>query len=499
MSYRLNYGLFFVLGASLLLSFAFCPPFDLIGNDKEFFKYTGMAILKGQVPYRDFFDHKTPVIYFINAAGAFLGPWGLWLINTVCAGVITWLFYRLCLQYRLTYPWLLPLLFNLMIRNNLVSSGMHLTREYSTFFVMLFFCVMMGKYRYSYFLLGLLTALTFFTQQDQVLLLIPLLLYVFLEGKTDTPFIRFSRLSAGFLSITALIFLYFAYNRSLGCFWQDAFQFNFSYYIREKKSLWDHFRTIKRVLDNINFEVPFMTALVLGISSLFLQNKKKPLVIAAILALLLSMSSELLGGRYEGLALPMDFGFYFLPLSATVCILLFMVFAFAGNRILTDGNAQLPYALLLCAGLTYSDLQHFTNLRRRKDQPQANRAELLFLRHQKLTDYQLYIMLDEAYAYYYNELKILSPSPWLYQQFWLWYSNWDKDQRLIQGIGRDLLRHNTTYVLSDPKIVDEMRIPSNRDWWMAFLREYYEPVIVPGNQYTILWKRKGSPPSINDP
>src|SRR5262249_15700582 len=58
MTNKYYYGLFFLLGISLLLSLSFCPPFDLMLDDREVFKYAGMAILRGQVPYRDFFDHK---------------------------------------------------------------------------------------------------------------------------------------------------------------------------------------------------------------------------------------------------------------------------------------------------------------------------------------------------------------------------------------------------------------------------------------------------------
>lgn len=485
-----DYGLWFVLGMSLLLSLAFCPPFDAIISDKEFFRYTGMVILKGGVPYRDFFDHKTPLIYFINAAGLLLGSWGLWLISTAFALVISFLFYRLCQRYRLTYPWLLPFLFNLMVRNNMISLGIHFTREYSTFFVMLFFIALMGKSRHRYFLLGLFAALTFFTQQDQVLLLAPFVLCVLFEKDQPTPLSRCVWMGAGFLSVTAVIVLYFAVNRSLSYFWQDAYAFNFTWYIREKKSMGDHFRTIKRVLDRGNFELPFMIAVTLGIAALFLKNKRKDLVIAALLALILSMSSELMGGRLEGTDTPQDFPGYFIPLSASVCILLFMVFAFTGDVVITDKKAQLPYALLLCSSLIYSQLQHGTHLKRRKDEVEANTSELAYLRQLRLTDYQLYIVLDGAYGYYYNELKILAPSPWVYQQFWLWYANWDPGQHILQSIAQDLLRHKTNYILMSPQMLDSIRNPASGRWWMSFVREHYQPVAIPGKPYTMLWQLK---------
>ncbi len=343
------YTLLIVLGASLLLSLSFSPPFEVSIDDLELFRYAGTAILRGQVPYRDFFDHKPPMIYFINAAGVLLGPWGLWLISAAFAMLITYLLFRLCIRYRLAYPLLLPLVFNLMIRDNLISGGIHSTREYSTFFVMLFFCVLMGEYRYRHFLLGLLAALTFFTQQEQILLLLPFLLYTLFAEDRNTLIKSFVGLGTGFLTIALLLVLYFAIHHSLNYFWKDAYLFNFTVYIREKKSLGDHFRTIKHVLDAGNYEIPFMIALILGIATLFQQNKKRSLVIAAIIALILSMSAEFMGGRWAGTDKLQEYNTYFLPLSASVCILLFVVFAFTEGQSIYEqkSTAALCIAALL--------------------------------------------------------------------------------------------------------------------------------------------------------
>ncbi|MBS1664658.1 MAG: hypothetical protein JST68_26670 [Bacteroidetes bacterium] len=490
MSRQHYYSLFLLLGASLLLSMAFSPPFDLSVSDKEFFKYTGMAIMRGQVPYRDFFDHKPPLIYFINYAGYILGPWGLWLINTGLCLAVTFFFFRICTQFKLTFPWLLPLLFNLMIRDNMISVGANFTREYSTYFVMLFFITLMSKIRYRYFLLGLFTALTFFTQQDQVLLLVPFLLHAFLSKDTASYASRFIRMSAGFLSVTAPIIAYFALNHSLTYFWEDAYVFNFSIYIREKKTLAEHFKTIKRVLDGGNYEVPFMTAAALGLTALWTRHKQKALLLAALLSVILCMSSEWMGGRLEGTSESKDFVGYFLPLSATVCIVLFVVFAFTEEPWLLDRRLQLPYAALLIISLSYTALQHGANLPRRKDQSSLNRPELAYLKEQNLKDYQLYAFLDEDYALFYTTLKTLSPNRWAYQQFWLWYRTWDKDQKTLQSIADDLTRHHTTYLLMTPERITEMINPDCRTWWMNFVTSHYQPLAVPGGREGVLWKIK---------
>ena len=491
---RTNYSLLFVLGASLLLSLQFCPPFDRPSTDKEFFQYTGMAILKGQVPYRDFFDHKPPVFFFINSAGLILGngPWGLWLISTLFALLISFLLFRAARQYKLPYPWLLPLLFNLMIRDFLVIGTINLIRECSTFFVMLFFCAFLSRHRLRLFLLGFLTALVFFTQQEQVFQLIPFLLYALLVRERLHVSARFARMIAGFLPIPLLLLLYFAIHGSLRYFWEDVYVFNVKYYIQEYKSIGDHFRTCKRVLDEGNYELPFMIAVVLGITSLILPHRKKILLLTSLITLFLSLSAEWLGGRQKGTGVLQDPFTYFVPLSASVCIVLFIVFAFTEARFLTDRYAQLPYALLLCCSLVYTSLQHLTHLKRRADDPLLGGAEMNYLRQQPLKDYQLYVLFDQEYTFCYNEKKILAPSPWVYQHFWQWYANWDPGHHLLDSIAGDLLRHHTTYIIMPAEGLNKVIDDSNRRWWSSFMQEHYRPVPLPGSPVSILWRLKES-------
>ncbi|HEV3326083.1 MAG TPA: hypothetical protein VG052_10775, partial [Puia sp.] len=253
---RSHIPLFFLLTACGLLTLLYCPPVDIPLDDKEVFRYAGRVILKGGIPYRDFFDHKPPLIFFLNSLGLLLGNWGLWLIDLFLALLATGLFFRCCRKYRLPYPWLLPLLFNLMLRDFLICDGIGMTREYTTLLQLLFFCALIGKYRQRHFVAGLLSAAVFFMQQDQVLFLVPFLIYILLSDGSTSLLYRLLRLGAGFLTILLPLLTYFWVHHSLGYFWEDAFQFNFSWYTAEKKSLPDHFRYIKQTLDAANYELP---------------------------------------------------------------------------------------------------------------------------------------------------------------------------------------------------------------------------------------------------
>ena len=491
---RTNYSLIFVMGVCLLLNLLYCPLYNPLVNDTEVFRYMGLAIFKGFIPYRDFFDHKPPFAFFLNYFCILLGgAWSLWLINSALSLLASWLLFQRCRSYKIPYPWLLPLLFNLMLRDKIICLGGNGTREYTAIFFMIFFCVLIGKGRYKEYWLGLLSGLVFFTQQEQILPLIPFLIYSLLNKEAIPPGLQTVRMGIGFLTVLLPILLYFAWFHSLTWFWQDAFVFNFSWYITEKKSFINHFSTIKRVLDNGNYEMPFMIAVTLGILSLFFRHKKKGLIVASLAAVALTLAPEFMGGRYNGFTVPLDFYYYFLPMSAAVCALLFVIWAFAENDLLVSKERRLIFTILLCTSLVFTMLQDATHLTRRNNDRVIASPESSYLRQHRPGDYQLYVLMDADYVYLYNELGILAPSRWIYHHFWWWYPNWDGDQTILHSIGADLLRHKTAYVVLDTKKLDRFRNPASADWLLSFMSRYYERVSLPGDPDPILWKWKDMP------
>src|SRR5215213_9068671 len=56
----------------------------LPSRDSGVFLYVGWRLLNGDIPYRDVWDHKPPLIYFIDALGITLSPtslWGIWVLG----------------------------------------------------------------------------------------------------------------------------------------------------------------------------------------------------------------------------------------------------------------------------------------------------------------------------------------------------------------------------------------------------------------------------------
>ena len=487
---RDRYGLLILLTTSLLLSIFYIPYYNPLHGDKEVYRYVGQLMLRGGVPYRDVFDHKPPLIFVLYRASLLLGNWGLWLIDTGLALLATTLFFRSAAKYRLPFPWLLPLLFNLMLRDHLVCSGMGMTREYTAMLMLLFFCALMGTRRYKYFWLGFLGGLTFFMQQDQVLPLLPFIFYAFWQ-RDKRPFIRRTLMMAsGSCAVTLPLLIYFGVHHALGLFWRDTFAFNVGWYATAiKTSFGDHLRHIKFALDSVNYETVSLVSMTLGICALYFRSKNKTLTLAALIAVCLSVSPEFMGGRAPNSI----FIHYYLPLAASLPILLFCVFAFTEAPFLQARSAMGVYGALVCISLAYTALQHGTHLVPADEDIAVTTRPMQYLRQHRPGDYQFYNFGNVVFDHAYNEFGILAPSPWVYQQFWKLFPHWDADHAMLHSIGQDLLRHRTTYIMDNSDQEPAFLDTAAASWWHAFLRENYQPVIVCDSNRVTLWKFKGAP------
>jgi hypothetical protein len=68
----------------LLIFFPLAPSVTFPNHDSGVFLYSGSQILKGKLPYIDFWDHKGPLIYYLNAVGLWIthgSQWGVWFLE----------------------------------------------------------------------------------------------------------------------------------------------------------------------------------------------------------------------------------------------------------------------------------------------------------------------------------------------------------------------------------------------------------------------------------
>lgn len=486
---------FYILIASLLLSLLYCPPVNEIYDDQGVFQYAGILIAKGHVPYLDLFDHKPPLIYFVNYFASWLGSWGLWIVDAALVAGATLFFYRRCREKQLPYPWILPLFFNLLIRNYLVCQGYGMTRTYTAIFLLLAFCILLGRSRYLFFWLGLLTAATLLMQQDQLLPLLPLLAYAFITHWTSARVFlkRVVQAGAGFLVIAVPILLYFGLHHALAALWRDAFLFNFAWY-SDRTSFPQEFRAVHAALKNTDNELPLLICATLAITALLLHAKEKRLLIAALLATAFAFAPQLFSARLTSMG--PGFYYYFTPLAGVLPILAFAAWTSTDHFFLRSKLSQAVFGFLFCAPLVYDAAQHATHLNLHNKSVVTSTPEYQYLQRQSLSDYQLYIVGSNHWVHVYDEHQILAPSPWIYQHFWTWYPRWDTDHRILSSIGRDLLAHHTRFIIdfTGPSFYID---PTAYAWWRTFLQQHYQPVQLPDARRQVLWKLK--PEAIKTP
>src|SRR6185369_6931738 len=86
-----------LIGAMIALFPSNPVNMTLPSRDSGVFLYVGWRFLSGDIPYRDVWDHKPPLIYFVDALGLSLTPdslWGIWLLQFIFIFMTFFLIYR---------------------------------------------------------------------------------------------------------------------------------------------------------------------------------------------------------------------------------------------------------------------------------------------------------------------------------------------------------------------------------------------------------------------
>lgn len=155
---------FVLIGLMVGLALIWVSPLAVQpSRDSGFFLYAGGQILKGRLPYIDFWDSKGPGIFFVNALGLWLGHgsrWGVWLIEFILLALSGTLFYRSgalktgrAAALFASASWLFGL--------SRVMEGGNLTEEYSLFFSFILLAYFLSTGSGSWIKLSILTGVTF--------------------------------------------------------------------------------------------------------------------------------------------------------------------------------------------------------------------------------------------------------------------------------------------------------------------------------------------------
>lgn len=209
-------------------------------RDSGVFLYIGWRVLNGELPYRDVWDHKPPVIFYINALGLSLSNgsrWGLWAIELLFLFLAAYLGFQLIKKTLGGLPAVLSLMLWLLSLTLLLQGG-NITTEYALVFQFLALWLIdysEGSTRpfLCFYFIGLAGALSFFTKQTTIGIWLAIAIYLTVRRIGVGELMRWVREAAAILSggLTVIIFLvlFFGIQGALPQFWDAGFEYNFVY------------------------------------------------------------------------------------------------------------------------------------------------------------------------------------------------------------------------------------------------------------------------------
>lgn len=240
--YRVSYERLLVVCLFIFASLAFFKLLnkDIPYRDSGLFLYIGQQLNAGEVLYRNLWDSKPPIIFFINAFALWLTPGkltGLWLLEYVTFISSFSLLYRLLRKYFSNIVVLFSLLISSLGYLSLFDGGNY-TEEFALplqiLAIYFFLYIVNKKHLYiSSFSLGIGLVLTFLLKQHLIGIYFVILIYwlfiilkqrVFRKGIYSVIFILLGSL-IGLLPIA----YYLITNHALQEFYSVAFAYNFHY------------------------------------------------------------------------------------------------------------------------------------------------------------------------------------------------------------------------------------------------------------------------------
>ncbi len=209
-------------------------------RDSGVFLYIGWRILNGELPYRDIWDHKPPIVFYLNALGLAItenSRWGVWILEAVFLAVAAFIGFYLLKKALGTIPAMLSSLVWLLTLTFVIEGG-NFTEEYilPLQFAALWLAWDLDKpdrSRWRYLLIGVLGGLAFCTKQTSIGIWIAILLYITFQRLKSRQVKRWlgelSLIALGWSSILGGTVLFFGLQGAFDQFWSAAFLFNFVY------------------------------------------------------------------------------------------------------------------------------------------------------------------------------------------------------------------------------------------------------------------------------
>lgn len=207
-------------------------------TDSSVFLHIGDQMRHGAVPYRDIWDHKGPLIYFIQFIGLSVSGgsrWGVWALELLFVFLAALAGYSFLSRSFGKWSALVGAVCFLLYLPAVLDGG-NLTEEYALFFQFAFLLTLAHGFetrrRRYFYLAGLVSACLFLLRPNAIALPLAagaLLLGGYWRSREPELWKNLLTFFAGGMSLLAIVFLYFAINQALPQMLDAVFRFNFIY------------------------------------------------------------------------------------------------------------------------------------------------------------------------------------------------------------------------------------------------------------------------------
>jgi len=206
-------------------------------RDSGVFLYIGQSILKGDIPYRDLWDHKPPLVYYINAFTLSIsdkGLWGLWITEFFFLLVSSILLFTILKRVFGKFTAFVGLLFFLFIYKHLAGGG-NFSEEYLFVFqfALIYIALFSKASRLKDFLIGFISSLVILLKINAFgIPLAVIALRIFeLTGSKRLNEVGKSciNISLGFILLPVLFLCYLWKNGAILDFYDQVIKYNLIY------------------------------------------------------------------------------------------------------------------------------------------------------------------------------------------------------------------------------------------------------------------------------
>ena len=473
-------SIFYIAFLTLAFSLATSPIAQIVSHDRDIFRYIGMLLSKGYIPYRSVFELRMPMIFFVAATGLNLGAWwGYWLVLTIVLMISAIALYKLLKHLHLPYAFLCVCVYLSYMQWSPMADYGNLAYNLSASLVTIFLYVFFVTD--SLMLLGIIAGLIFCTQPNDILSLLPLFIYKTFWNqelkKINTTKIFASlimKITVGFLLVFTIVSSYFIYHHAFGEMIDSALIFPFTYYMPNHSH--NMFHIIKPWITT-GSETLFIALF----ANLFYCRKSacafKNIILMTAVSILLQLVSASLSGK-----------FYWHYYLAYTPYLILQASIFLKNidpyRIIKTIYIGLLASTVLIFGIyvfyttshyyrLLSDRNgyHITTPYQAQIKPYVELLNNLSKKYGPITDGQLYIYQNSGLFSLYTELRVVAPTKWLEPDFLSDY-DFDKTGEKFASIVRDINTNRTRYILD---FSSSTHIPSDKHevLWKPMLRQHY--------------------------